>query len=130
MTAPTSRKTSEQRSVSATGGMKGVKEERYDLIPVEPLRKLSILFHRGALKYSDRNWENGYDWSKSYAALQRHSNAFWGGEDFDAHGPECEDDCNMHMELPHTVCIMFHSMVLTEFMETHPEYDDRPKRTV
>jgi Domain of unknown function (DUF5664) len=113
----------ERLTTSDTGAMKGVKEERYDLIAVEPIRLLSILLSRGAEKYKERNWELGYEWSKSYAALQRHANAFWSGEDYDSHDETCLEGC-----LRHTVCIIFHAMVLTEYMTTHREKDDRPQR--
>ena len=29
---------------------------RYDLIPLEPLKRLAELYARGAEKYGDRNW--------------------------------------------------------------------------
>jgi hypothetical protein len=109
---------SEVRTVSATGGEKGVKDLRYDLIPVFPLRELARLYGFGVKKYSDRNWEKGYEWSKSYAALQRHLNAFWGGEDFDAESG-----------VPHLVNAAWHCFALVEWMQTHPEYDDRVRTT-
>lgn len=106
----------EVRSVNPlTGGEKGVKPERYDLIPVEPLRQVARIYGYGAAKYADRNWEQGYEWSKSYAALQRHANAFWGGEDID---PESG--------LPHLASVVFHALAMLEWASTHPELDDRP----
>lgn len=68
----------------------------------------------GAEKYEPHNWRVGYDWSKAYAALQRHSQAFWGGEDLD---PESG--------LPHMAAVAWHSFTLMTFMEEHPEFDDR-----
>lgn len=110
--------TSEVRVTSSTGGAKGSKIERYDLIPPEPLRLLAEHFGKGAEKYGEaRNWERGYDWSLSYAALQRHAWQFWGGEDRD------EETQSLHM-----VAVAWHAMVLIENMKTHPEFDDRPKR--
>jgi hypothetical protein len=38
----------------------------------------------GATKYAPRNWERGMDWSRVYAALQRHLTAWWMGECRDA----------------------------------------------
>lgn len=105
----------EVRVKSPTGAEKGSKMERYDLIPVEPLRQLARHFGRGSLKYADRNWEAGYNWSLSYAALQRHANAFWGGEDIDA-----------ETGTPHIVAVAWHALALAEYMKTHPEFDDRP----
>lgn len=106
----------ERRTVSETGGEKGVKFERFDLIPVRPLESLAQRYGYGAEKYAERNWERGYEWSKSYAACQRHLNAFWRGED--------EDD-----EMPggHLAAAAFHIFAMMEFMVTHPEFDDRPK---
>src|SRR5210317_809065 len=66
-----------------TGGRKGQKLARYDLIPTLPLEKLAEQYGRGAAKYDERNWERGYDWSLSYEAAQRHLNQFWSGEDWD-----------------------------------------------
>lgn len=105
----------EVRSVSATGGEKGTKPARYDLIPTGPLNLVARLYGRGAAKYAERNWERGYEWSKSYAAMQRHLNQFWSGEWFDE-----------EMVLPHLAAAVFHAFALLEFFETHPELDDRP----
>lgn len=107
----------EIRTTSITGGMKGVKEERYDLIPVDSLRWLAILYGRGAVKYDAHNYRKGYEWSKSYAALQRHLNKFWAGEDYDE-----------ETGVPHVICAAWHCFALSEFMEDRtlpPEYDDR-----
>lgn len=109
----------EVRTVSETGGEKGVKLERYDLIPVRPLEALALRYGYGAEKYAERNWEKGYEFSKSYAALQRHLNAFWRGED--------EDE-----EMPggHLAAAAFHIFALMQFTDPrNPEYrkfDDRP----
>lgn len=108
---------SETRTVSASGGEKGVKPARYDLIPVGPLRTVAEHYGVGAKKYADRNWEKGYEWNKSYAAMQRHANQFWGGEDID------EDTGS-----PHLAAVVFHALALLEFANTHPEYDDRSKK--
>jgi hypothetical protein len=101
-----------------TGGEKCSKLERYDLIPVEPLREVARVFGKGATKYWDRNWEKGYDWSLSYASLQRHVNAFWSGEDIDP-----SSKCH---HLAHAV---FHCMALMEWDYTHPGLDDRPRKS-
>ncbi|ALY10005.1 hypothetical protein FDH62_gp47 [Arthrobacter phage Pumancara] len=104
----------EVRSVSSTGAEKGVKEARFDLIPVGPLEQLAIHFGRGAQKYEPHNWRKGYELSKGYAALQRHANAWWAGENLD---PE--------MGTSHLAAVAFHALALLELMETHPEMDDR-----
>ncbi len=117
--------TGEVRTVSATGGAKGVKLERVDLIPVGPLLEVARLFGKGALKYDDHNWRRGYEWSKSIAALQRHALAFQAGQDFDEHEPGCAEDCVQHTERHHMAAVCFHAMALIEFGQTHPEFDDR-----
>lgn len=66
-----------------TGGKKGQKLQRYDLIPVEFEEALSEVYGRGALKYEDRNWEKGYRWSLSVGALRRHLARWLQGESID-----------------------------------------------
>lgn len=108
----------EVRVVDATtGGEKGAKLARFDLLPAKPLWELAEHYGRGARKYADRNWERGYKWSLSFAAMMRHSWAFWRGEDID---PETGS--------PHIVAVAWHALALREFMVTHPELDDRSKR--
>ena len=99
---------------AVTGGQKGSKLARYDLVPVGPLREVAELYGRGAKKYADRNWELGYDWSLSYAAAQRHLNQWWGGESRDS-------ETGAH----HLASVIFHCMAMMEFEVTHPELDDR-----
>lgn len=106
--------TGEVRTTSATGGQKGTKPERYDLIPIEALAHVARLYGAGAAKYSAHNWRKGYEWSKSYAAMQRHATQFWAGEDID---PE--------MGTPHLASVIFHAMALLVFMDEQPGYDDR-----
>ncbi|AYD81743.1 hypothetical protein Moki_47 [Arthrobacter phage Moki] len=106
----------EVRSVSSTGAEKGVKEARFDLIPTGALTQVAIHFGRGAQKYEPHNWRKGYEFSKGYAALQRHANSWQGGEDLD---PE--------MKTPHLAAVAFHALALLELSVTHPEMDDRYK---
>lgn len=102
-----------------TGARKGSKLARFDLIPTGPLTQLAEHYGRGSKKYEDRNWEKGYDWKYSYSALQRHANAFWGGEDIDEETGS-----------PHIIAVAWHALALAEFMQTHPELDDRPAKPV
>lgn len=105
----------EVRTTSSTGGEKGMKGARFDLVPVGPLTTVAELYGKGAEKYADHNWRKGYEWSKSYAALMRHATQFWNGENNDA-----------ETGLPHMASVAFHAMALIEFMESHPDFDDRP----
>lgn len=105
----------EIRVTSPTGGEKGSKLARYDLIPSDALRQLAELYGKGADKYAARNWERGYDWSLSFAALQRHAWQFWSGQDTD------EETGAAHM-----ASVAWHALALVTFMSQHPEFDDRP----
>lgn len=104
----------EIRSVSQTGGEKGVKPERHSLIPVEALNSIARLYGVGAKKYAAHNWRKGYEWSKSYDAMHRHMALFWSGEDID---PETNE--------PHMAAVAFHAMALIVFMQEQPGFDDR-----
>jgi hypothetical protein len=135
----------ETRTTSSTGGQKGVKIERFDLIPVGPLTALAAHFGRGALKYDDNQWRKGYEWSKSYQAKQRHDNLFWAGFDYDVcendpegcahvdqHGEPFEgsktengSSCYNHTGSHHLDASNWHGFVLREFTIAHPEHDDR-----
>ena len=109
-----------------TGAEKAEKLARYDLLPVRPLRWLAEHYGKGARKYEDRNWEKGYPWSKSFAAMLRHAWRFWGGEDFDSHTPTCAKDCTKHTGSHHLTAVAWHAFAMLEFTATHPERDDRP----
>lgn len=137
-------KTQEVRTTSSTGGQKGVKLERFDLIPVGPLRELAQHYGRGAEKYASHQWRQGYEWSKSYSALQRHLTAFWDGQDYDtcpSDGAGCKAvtsegepfavvpgiSCYNHTGSHHMVAVAWHSFTLLEFKDRFPQFDDRYK---
>jgi hypothetical protein len=133
----------EVRTTSSTGGEKGVKLQRFDLIPVFPYQKLAEHFGKGALKYAEHQWRKGYEWSKSYSAIHRHLTAFWAGYDYDVCSNEPDaclheppkgakprddfepDTCYNHTGSHHLDAVMWHSFVLREFAEFYPEHDDR-----
>jgi hypothetical protein len=97
-----------------TGGEKGSKLARFDLIPGDTLWELAEHYGRGSQKYADRNWQRGYNWSLSFAALMRHAWSFWNGEDID---PETGSK--------HMVAVMWHATALAWFMDNYREGDDR-----
>lgn len=108
-------KTTEVRVTNeATGGEKGQKLARMDLLPYDSLLAISEVFGFGATKYKDRNWERGFDWGLSFGAAQRHLAAFWSGEETD---PESG--------LPHLAHAGFHVLALLRFAQQFPELDDR-----
>jgi hypothetical protein len=92
-----------------TGGEKEQKLARFDLIPWDSMTRVAQRYGTGAEKYSDRNWERGYPWSLSIAALYRHMAAF------------CEREDNED----HLAAVVFHALALMRFEEEYPEADDR-----
>lgn len=102
-----------------TGGAKGQKLFRTDLLPADALLAVAEHFGRGARKYEDRNWEKGYAWSLSYAALLRHLLAFWGGEDID------EETGSLHLQ-----AVGFHALALLAFSLRDAGTDDRPPSSI
>lgn len=99
-----------------TGGEKGSKLARWDLMPFDVLNELAEHFGIGARKYEDRNWERGYDWGLSLAALCRHLAAWSGGEDTD---PESGDS--------HLIAVMWHAAALRAFQIRGLGTDTRSK---
>jgi len=107
----------EQRIINEqTGGEKGKKLARFDLLPYDELWEVAELYGRGAAKYADRNWEKGYDWSLSFASMMRHATQFWQGEYMDK-----ENKC------AHLASVVFHALALMYFHKHHKQLDDRPQ---
>ena len=103
----------------ATGGEKGSKAQRMDLLPWPQLAEVAEHYAKGAEKYAAHNWKRGYDWSLSFGAMQRHAVAWWGrGEEYDE-----ETDTS------HLSAIVFHALALLYFRDHFPEGDDRPPTT-
>lgn len=98
-----------------TGGEKGRKDERFELLPWAQLAEVAALYAKGAEKYEDNNWRRGYAWSLSAGALARHFAAWMEGEDYDA-----ETGCH------HLTSVVFHALALLYFRDAHPDLDDRP----
>jgi dATP/dGTP diphosphohydrolase len=99
-----------------SGGVKGVKSARMDLIPFDALWQISLVYGFGATKYADRNWEAGYNWSQSFGALQRHLALFWSGEEVDEESG-----------LPHLAHAGWHCLALLAFAARDLGTDDRTK---
>lgn len=100
-------------------GHKGVKEARFDLLPWDALWLVARLYGKGAEKYAARNWERGYEYSKSVGALGRHLALLSSGEWVD---PETK--------LPHACSIVFHALALLTFEIREVGIDDLPKGAV
>lgn len=107
----------EIRVTSNTGGQKGQKTARFDLIDWRFLWELATVCGFGAKKYDDDNWRKGYDWRLSYGAMQRHQAQFWNGERND-------EESGLH----HLAHAAWHCMVLFVFssLERYAKFDTRP----
>ncbi len=122
----------ETRIVSATGGEKGQKLERFDLIPVDALTALARLYGKGAQKYSDDNWRKGYSWRLSIGALFRHVGLFIAGKSYDTkdglRGGPCDVDANgkpIQTGEHHLICAAWHCFALVVFDAHKLGTDDR-----
>ncbi len=97
-----------------TGGEKGSKPERFDLIPVSAMKEVARVYGYGASKYSYRNWERGYDWGLSIAALERHIAEFKNRKSFD-------DESGLH----HLAHATFHLLALMTWETNEVGTDSR-----
>jgi hypothetical protein len=102
-----------------TGGMKGSKLARFDMIPPDVLQELAEHYGKGESKYpSDENnlpnWMRGYGWRLSIAALERHLNAWKAGEDVD------EETGSSHL-----IACLWHLFALRTFQKHALGTDDR-----
>lgn len=96
-----------------TGGAKGSKLARFDLIPPDFEWALAEHYGRGSLKYEDRNWQKGYRWSLSIASLRRHLAEWLKGVDLDEDGNE------------HLIAVAWHAIALWWFQHHAKGTDDR-----
>lgn len=97
-------------------GVKGVKYARFDLIPPEAAWYEALVYGKGAEKYAERNWEMGYEWGKTIAALERHIQLFKAGEELDEESG-----------LPHMAHARWHTGVIITFVARNLGTDDRAK---
>lgn len=89
----------------------------FGAFPVKALGMIAEHYGKGGIKYSPFNWTAGYKWSFAYDAAMRHLFSVAFGE------LEDEDTGSIHI-----VAVVWHTFLLIEFSETHPEFDDRPIR--
>lgn len=117
-----------------TGGQKGVKLERFDLVPWEPLTALARLYGKGAIKYEPDNWRRGYAWRLSLGGMLRHV-ALWAvGKSWDTadgtkDGPIEHDEAGkpIHTGEHHLTCAAWHCFTLYVFETQNLGTDDRAK---
>lgn len=56
---------------------------RCDLLPADALLEVAKVMTNGAVRYGDRNWEQGLAWGRLVAAALRHLLAWMTGQDRD-----------------------------------------------
>lgn len=87
---------------------------RMDLIPPEALYALGRVLEYGARKYADRNWEKGFAWGRSVAALKRHLSAWEAGQ-----------GCDQESGMPHLWHVLTNAAFLLAFEARGVGTDDR-----
>lgn len=75
---------------------------RDDLLPPELEEAVATILAFGAKKYAARNWEQGMDWSRPYAAARRHLRNWFARRDF-GKGPGNDKDSG-YSDLWHAAC--------------------------
>jgi len=87
-------------------------KSRYDLLAAIAIRREAELLERGAIKYGERNWENGIPISSFIGSALRHLFNYLAGETTEDHlaAARWNLGCAMHFE------------------ETRPELQDIPNR--
>lgn len=87
------------------------------LVPPSMITAMAEVMQAGAEKYEERNWEKGMKWSIVYGCLMRHLMKWWQGADID------ETDGINHIKK-----VLGNAAMLVEYLETHPDLDDRPHK--
>jgi hypothetical protein len=97
-----------------TGGEKGMKDERFELLPWAALMEVARVYGYGAKKYAEHNWRKGYKWSLSLGAMLRHIALYATGESYDK-------ESGRH----HMGHVAFHCLTLITFEQEGLGSDDR-----
>ena len=100
--------------------MKGKKFDegklRVDLLPTEALFEVAKVLTFGVGKYGAHNWRQGIEWSRVYAAAQRHMMKWNSGETYDE-----ETGIN------HLAHACTNLLFLLTYAKTNEDLDDRYK---
>jgi len=111
-------KSVEKRLKVQKGTKFDVDKNRMDLIPAEGEYGAGEAFTYGVKKYGDNNWREGIQYSRLIGAIQRHLNAFKGGEDRDK-------ESNLY----HVDSVAATAMMLSTFLrEGRVDLDNRYKK--
>ena len=98
---------------------------RFELITPVALRRLALIYEKGAVKYEARNWEKGSPLSRFADSAQRHLNDFHMIRLFKREGIPLErlpadvnpNEDHLAQAVWNLCCIMHHE-------DLHPELDD------
>jgi hypothetical protein len=93
---------------------------RFDLIPPEAMIELAQLYSFGAQKYCDRNWEKGFRYGRTFAAMMRHAWAWFGAKLTGGDGVDPETGQS------HMVSVAWNAFALITFEKRGIGIDDRP----
>ena len=89
---------------------------RFDLIPFAALTEVVKVFTFGAYHYGDRNWEEGFSWSRCIGSIWRHFGQWCLGEDRDS-------ESHLH----HLAHVVANCLFLIQYSFTGKGVDDRQK---
>lgn len=102
--------------LTTTGGVKFDNDKLpWHLLPGDALDEIARVLKHGALKYGERNWEQGMAWHRPFSAAMRHLWAYWRGEDYDQ-----ETGC---LHLAHAACCV---LFMLGYQLRGIGVDDRP----
>lgn len=87
---------------------------RWSLVSWKALEPLVQVLMFGAIKYDDHNWKKGLKYTETCDSLQRHLNAFIGGEDIDKES-----------KIVHVGHILANAMFLSYMTIFRKDLDDR-----
>ena len=110
-------KDSDKKQTFKSGAMRDVDDNkpRYELIPVEALKRVAMLYTAGAKKYSEDNWRKGMPYRRAYASLLRHAFAF-------SEGNTAED---------HLASVIFNAMAIMYYQEKKMDHlDNMPGKAI
>lgn len=94
---------------------------RYDLISPIALKALAIHMERGAIKYNDRNWENGGKLSRHLNSAMRHLQQYLEGDRSEDHLSACSYNT---FAITH-VKEMINRGILPESLNDLPDYNEK-----
>lgn len=77
-----------QKHTFESGAVRDEVKPRYDLIPLEGLRRLALIYDEGAKKYGDYNWHKGMPISDTINHAVEHLYRYLAGDITEDHLPK------------------------------------------